>query len=110
NGLLGGSHTAHGDGLDGVIHSGQRGVADGVGVGGHVGDDLTGRGQLVLVLAGVLGAGDGLKAVPGAGTGLAADEHHLAVVAAHLGPVGDLTGGQLGDLLHAQVGHRVLGV
>src|SRR5699024_8971866 len=42
NGLLGGLDAAHGDGLDGVIHSGQGSVADGVGVGSHVGDDFAG--------------------------------------------------------------------
>ena len=110
NGLLRGFHAAHGDGLHGLVHGGQGGVADGVGVGGHGGDHLAGGGQLILVLAGVLGAGDGLEAVAGAGAGLTAHEDHLAVRAAHVGPVGDLAGGELGDLLHAEVGHGVVGV
>ena len=48
----------------------------------HGGDHVAGGGQLLAVLAGVLGAGDGLKAVPGAAAGLTADEHDLGVVAA----------------------------
>src|SRR5699024_348803 len=107
---LGGRHLTHGEGLHGVVHGGQGGIADGVGVGGHAGDDLTGGGQLVLVLAGILGAGDGLKAVPGAGTGLTADGHDLTVTAPQLGPVGDLAGEDLGDLLDGQVGHGIVGV
>ena len=63
-----------------------------------------------MVLAQVLSASDRLEAVPGAGTGLTAHKHHLGVVAAHLGPVGDLAGSQGGDLLDAQVGHGVGGV
>ena len=74
------------------------------------GDHIAGGGQLLAVLALVLGAGDGLEAVAGAAGGLAADENDLGVIAAHVLPVGDLAGVELGDLLHAQVADGVVGV
>ena len=46
----------------------------------HGGDDVAGGGQLLTVLAGILGAGDGLKTVAGAAAGLTADEDDLGVV------------------------------
>ena len=110
NGLLTALHAAHGQGLDGVAHSRQGSVADGQRVGGHSRDDSAGGGQLLVVLALVLDAHDALEAVTGAGTSLTADDHDLAVFAAHIGPVGDLLGEDLGQLIHGQVGDGVLAV
>ena len=110
HGLLRGGHAAHGQSFDAVLHSGEGGVADGVGVAGHSGDHIAGGGQLLVVLAGFLGACDRLEAVPGAGPGLTADEGDLQVVTAHVLPIGDLAGVDLGDLLHAEVAHRIGGV
>ena len=66
-------------------------------------DDAAGGGQLLIELAGVLGAGDGLEAVARAAAGLTADAGDFARFAADLAPVGDLTGEDLGDLLDGQV-------
>ena len=68
-----------GQGLDGVADGGQGGVADGQLVGGDGRDDGAGGGQLLVVDAGVLDADDALKAVAGAGAGLAADDDDLAI-------------------------------
>ena len=73
-------------------------------------DHITGGGQLLTILAGILGAGDGLEAIAGAAAGLTADQDDLGVIAAHVLPVGDLAGVQLGDLLQGQVGDGVVGV
>ena len=80
------------------------------GVLGHGVDDVARGGELLTVLAGVLGVGDGLKAVTRAGAGLTADEHDLGVVAADVLPVGDLAGVDLGDGVNVDIGDRVLGV
>src|SRR5699024_7746380 len=97
-----------GQGLDGVAHSGQGSVADGQLVGSHSRDDSAGGGQLLVVDAGILHAHDALEAVAGAGAGLTADDHDLAVLAAHVGPVGDLLAEDLGQLVDAQVRNSVL--
>ena len=103
--VLAALHAFHGDHGHGVAHSGQRSVADGQGVGLHSADDSAGSGQLLCVLAAVLHVHDALEAVAGAGTGLTADQHDLAVVAADLRPVGDLAGEHLLELVHGQVRH-----
>lgn len=73
-------------------------------------DDRAGGGQLLGEDTGALGAGDGLKAVPGSRAPLAADAGNGAGVSAQLRPVGDLAGEHLGDLLHSQVLHLGVGV
>src|SRR5699024_4612868 len=65
---------------------------------------------LVQVGALVLDAEDLLKGAAGAGGGVAAEHGDLGVIAAQLGPVGDLAGEDLGYLLAGQLGHGVLGV
>src|SRR5699024_3091416 len=97
-----------GQGLDGVADGGQGGVADGQLVGGDGRDDGAGGGQLLVVDAGVLDADDALKAVAGAGAGLAADDDDLAILAADVGPVGHFLLEDLGQLLDAQVRDGVL--
>ena len=71
DGGFGAGHTVHGQSLDGglAFHGGQGGIANGVGVAGNRLDDAASGGQLLIQLAGVLGAGDGLEAVPGAAAG-----------------------------------------
>ena len=105
DGLLGAGDTADRQSLDGVLalDCGEGGVADGIGVARDRLDDAAGGGQLLIELAGVLGAGDGLEAVAGAAAGLTADAGDLARFAADLAPVGDLTGEDLGDLLDGEV-------
>ena len=97
DGLLAGSHALDLDGLDGVLHRSQGRVADGAGVLGNCGDNVTGGGQLLTVLAGILNTDDLFEAAAGAGTGLTADQNDLCVSAADFGPVGDLAGEDLGD-------------
>ncbi len=55
-------------------------------------NDRAGGGQLLGENAGILGAGDGLKAVPGAGAALAANAGDLDRRRRPLRPVGDLAG------------------
>ena len=105
HGVLAALHTLHGDHGNGVAHSGQGSVADGQRIGLHSADDCAGSGQLLCVLAAVLHVHDALKAIAGAGTGLAAHQNDLAVVAAHILPVGDLAGEHLLQLVHGQVCH-----
>src|SRR5699024_10663530 len=107
---LGGSHTVDLHGHHGVVHSGQGGVADGVGVAGHRADHLAGGLVLVGVHAGILNAHDLLEGAAGTGGGITADDGDGGVGAAQLGPVGDLAGVDLGDLLNGQVGDGVLRV
>ena len=73
DGSLRGFHTADCQRLDAVADRGEGGIADGVGVLGHGVDDVACGGELLTVLAGVLGVGDGLEAVTRAGAGLTAD-------------------------------------
>ena len=105
HGVLAARHALHGDHSHGVAYCRQRSVADGQGVGLHSADDSAGSGQLLCILAAVLHVHDALEAVAGAGTGLTADQHDLAVVAADLRPVGDLAGEHLLELVHGQVRH-----
>ena len=70
----------------------------------------TGRGQFLAVLAGILGAGNGFKAVPRSAASLPANEDYGRVAAACILPVGDLAGVELGDGFHVQVGHGVVRV
>ena len=107
DGLLAGSDAVDGHSLDAVADCGQGGVADGVGVGGDGGDDITCARQLLAVLAQVLGSGDGLEAVPRSAASLAADQDDGGVGAADLAPVGDLAGVEGCDLLEGQVVDRV---
>ena len=110
DGLLGGSYAADRQSLDGILEGCEGSIADGIRVLGDGRDDVTGGGQLLTVLAGILGTGDGFEAVARAGTGFAADEDDLGVIAADLGPVGDLAGVDVGDLLDSQIGDGVFGV
>ena len=73
-------------------------------------NDAAGGGQLLVQLAGILGIGDGLETVPGAAAGLTADAGDGAGVAAHLAPVGDLAGEDVGDLRNGQVRDLAVGV
>ena len=105
NGLLGAGDAADRHSLDGVLalDCGEGGVADGIGVARDRLDDAAGGGQLLIELAGDLGAGDGFEAVARAAAGLTADAGDLARFAADLAPVGDLTGEDLGDLLDGEI-------
>lgn len=109
DGILRGGYAADGQGLDVVLQRCKGSIADGVRVLGDGGDDVAGGGQLLTVLAGILGARDGLEAVAGAGTGFTTDENNSCVIAADFGPVGDLAGVDIGDLLDRQVGNGVSG-
>ena len=111
NGFLRAGHAADRHGLDGALtlHGGEGGAADGFGVASHRLDDAAGGGQLLIQLAGVLGAGDGLKAVSGAAARLMADAGDGTGVTAYLAPVGDLTGEDLADLLHGEIRHLAVG-
>ena len=73
DGLLGRSDSVYGQSLDGVLNRRERRVADGVRVGRDGGDDVSGRGQLLTVLAGALGAGDRLEAVARTASGFTTD-------------------------------------
>ena len=105
DGLLGAGDAADRHSLGGVLalDCGEGGIADGIGVARDRLDDAAGGGQLLIELAGVLGAGDGLEAVARAAAGLTADAGDLARFAADLAPVGDLTGEDLGDLLDGEI-------
>ena len=107
DGVLGRGDAADGQSLYVVLKSCEGSVADGVRVRGDGGDNVTGGGQLLTVLAGVLGVGDGLEAVAGAAAGLTADEDDLGVIAADFLPVGDLAGVDLRNGLNVEVGDGV---
>ena len=103
DGLLAALHAADGHSLDGVADGRQGSVANGQRIGLHSADDSAGSRQLLRVLAGILDVHDALEAIAGAGASLAAHQNDLAVVAADLGPVGDLAGEHLLELVNGQV-------
>ena len=108
--LLSRSDAAYGQRLYVVLKGGEGGLAYSIGVLGNGGDDVTGRGQLLTVLAGVICAGYGLEAVAGAAAGLAAYKHDLSIVAANVLPIGDLSLVDRCDLLYGEVGYGVVGI
>ena len=103
DGSFTGSHTINPDGLHGVLDRGQGDIADGIGILCYCGKHCAVGGQLLAVLAGILGIGDGLEAVAGAGVLFTADQDDLAVIAAYILPVGDLTLVDACDLFQRQV-------
>ena len=72
DGILGGRYAADLQCLDAVLDRCKRCIADGVRVAGNRGDDIARAGQLLTVLAGVLGVRDRLKAVARAAARLTA--------------------------------------
>ena len=105
-----GHHTVDADGIHGVLDRGQGDIADGIGILCYCGKHCAVGGQLLAILAGILGIGDGLEAVAGAGILFTADQDDLTVAAAYILPVGDLTFVNAGDLLQCQICNGVAGI
>ena len=80
DGLFRGSHAADRQSLDGILEGCEGSIADGIRVLGDGRDDVAGGGQLLTVLAGILGTGDGFEAVARAGTGFAATSDQLVIL------------------------------
>ena len=78
DGLLARHDAVDRDGGDGLIDGGEGSVADGVGVGGNVADDVAGGAVLVGVGAGALDAEDFLEGAAGAGAFSSSERARLA--------------------------------